>query len=154
MAARPAASGAGGRSSVDDLVTAQKDIGIPTFKLDRRAQSAKGAKCEQDIRSVSRAEAELKTRVEQMSSTFREATMRDPRRRAQGRGAPPDPQPKAGDTLPEEDAMGAAAAAMAKAVTALDALETGPALSPAMEAPNHLLKAQADVKKPEVQRQH
>ena len=38
-------------------------------------------KSEQDIHAVGRAEAELKTRVEQTSSSFREGTMRDPRRR-------------------------------------------------------------------------
>ena len=48
------------------------------------------------VRSA-RAESELKTRVEQASSTFREGTMRDPRRRAPqrgGRGAPPAPEPR------------------------------------------------------------
>ena len=153
LAQSQAAAGAGGRSSIDDLVTAEKDIVISTFKLDRRAQSAKGAKSEQDIRSVSRAQSELKTRVEQMSSTFRESTMRDPRRRPQGRGASPPPEPRAGDALPEEDDMAAAAAAMGAAIVSLDSLKTGPALAPEMEALNHLLKAQADVKKREVQRQ-
>ncbi len=83
----------GGKSSIDDLVTAQKEIVVATWKLDRRAQAAKGAKSEQDIRSVSRAETELKTRVEQTSSGFRESTMRDPRKRQpqRGRGGPPPP---------------------------------------------------------------
>ena len=49
--------------------------------------------------------------------------------------------------------MAAAAAAMGKAVTSLDALKTAAALPPEMEALNRLLKAQADVKKREVQRQ-
>ena len=49
--------------------------------------------------------------------------------------------------------MTAAAAAMAQAVTSLDGLKTGDALPPEMEALNRLLKAQADVKKREVQRQ-
>ena len=118
-----------------------------------------GAKSEQDIRSVSRAEAELKTRVEETSSSFRESTMRDPRRGRGGRqGArgepPPQPPPlKAGETLPEEDDMTAAAAAMAKAVVSLDALKTGDALSPEMDALNRLLRAQAAVKKREVTQQ-
>ena len=147
-------AGAGGRTSLDDLVTAQKNVIVSTFKLDRRAQMTRGAKSEQDIKSVSRAESELKDRVEQTSSTFRESTMRDPRRRPQGRGAPPPPQgPKAGETLPEEDQMALAAAAMEKAVSALDALKTAPALQPEMEALTHLLKAQDNVKKREVQRQ-
>jgi hypothetical protein len=143
--AQSSAMSGGGGSSIDDLVTAQKEIVVATWKLDRRAQSAKG-KSDQDIHSISRGEAELKSRVEQTSSSFRESTMRDPRR----------PQPgatRAGQTLPEEDAMTAASAAMGRAVASLDALKTSDALPPEMEALNHLLKAQADVKKREVSRQ-
>src|SRR6185503_7754990 len=70
------------------------------------------------------------------------------------RGGPPEPEPlKAGEALPEEDDMAVAAAAMGKAVGALDALKTGAALPPEMEALNRLLKAQAAVKKREVTRQ-
>ncbi|HWW82638.1 MAG TPA: DUF4175 family protein, partial [Vicinamibacterales bacterium] len=146
----------GGTGSIDDLVAAQKEVVVATFKLDRRAQAAKGAKSESDIKSVSRAEGELKTRVEQTSSSFRESTMRDPRRRQpqRGRGGQPQPEPlKAGATLPEEDEMTSASAAMGKAVSTLDELNTSGALSPEMEALNHLLKAQADVKRREVTRQ-
>ena len=49
--------------------------------------------------------------------------------------------------------MAAAAAAMGRAVTSLDALKTGGALPPEMEALNHLLKAQAEVKRRQVTRQ-
>jgi hypothetical protein len=63
-----AAGGAGGRGSIDELVVAQKEIIVATWKLDRRAQATKGAKSEQDVRSVARAEAELRTRVESASS--------------------------------------------------------------------------------------
>jgi hypothetical protein len=151
-----AAAGGGGRGSVDDLVAAQKEIIVATWKLDRRAQASKGAKSDQDIKSVSRAESELRTRVEQASSSFRESTMRDPRRRApqRGRGGPPQPEPlRAGQTMPEEDDMTAAVEAMARAVTSLDGLDTAAARGPEMEALNHLLKAQADVKKRDVVRQ-
>ena len=144
--AQSSAMAGGGGNSIDDLVTAQKEIVVATWKLDRRGQSAK-TKSEQDIHSVSRGEAELKSRVERTSSSFRESTMRDPRRRAQP-GAP-----RAGQSMPEEDAMGAASAAMGRAVASLDALKTGDALPSEMEALNHLLKAQADVKKHEVSRQ-
>src|SRR5205085_196736 len=147
----------GGQNGIDDLVNAQKEIVVSTWKLDRRARVAKGAKPEQDIRSVARAEAELKTRVEQTSSSFRETNMRDPRRQPQrGRGGQPPtgpPEPKAGETLPEEDAMTAAALAMGKAVASLDGLQTSEALPPEMDALSRLLKAQADVKKHEVMRQ-
>ena len=149
------------QSGIDDLVAAQKEIVVSTWKLDRRGRSARGGKSETDIRSVGRAEAELKTRVEQTSSSFRETNMRDPRRRAQpqrgGRGGDPEPPqppaPKAGETLPEEDHMTSAAVAMGKAVDSLDGLKTAEALPPEMDALNHLLKAQADVKKHEVMRQ-
>ncbi|HEY7283811.1 MAG TPA: DUF4175 family protein [Vicinamibacterales bacterium] len=151
-----AAAGGGGRGSLDDLVAAQKEIIVATWKLDRRAQASKGAKSEQDIQSVSRAESELKERVEQTSSSFRESTMRDPRRRAPQRGGRPGPaQPelKAGQTMAEEDEMTAAAEAMTRAVASLDALKTADARGPEMEALNHLLRAQADVKKRDVVRQ-
>ena len=150
--AQSQAQSGGGGSSVDELVNAQKEIVVATWKLDRRAQAAKAAQSAEDIRAVSRAEAELKTRVEQTASAFREATMRDPRRRPQRGGAQPD-APKAGQTLPEEDAMAAASRAMGTAIASLDALKTASALPPEMEALNHLLKAQADVKRREVSRQ-
>lgn len=149
LAQSQAQSGAGGGSSIDELVNAQKDIIVATWKLDRRAQAAKGARSEQDIQAVSRAESELKARVVQTASTFREGTMRDPRRRAAGGSD----APKAGETLPEEDAMTAASTAMGRAVVSLDALKTAAALPPEMEALNHLLKAQAEVKRREVSRQ-
>jgi Domain of unknown function (DUF4175) len=149
------AGGGGSNRQIDDLVAAQKEIIVATWKLDRRAEAAKGAKSEQDIKSVGRAEAELKTHVEETSSSFRESNMRDPRRRPQGgRGGPPQPDgPRAGQTLPEEDAMTLAATAMGKAVTSLDALKTNDAIPSEMEALNQLLRAQADVKKRQVQRQ-
>ena len=145
-------SGSGKAGAVDDLVNAQKQVVVATWKLDRRKQSAKGAQSEQDFHSVARTEADIKARVEQTSSTFRQSTMRDPRQRPQGRGAQPE-APKAGQTLPEEDAMATAAAAMGKAVSSLDALKTGDALPPEMQALNLLLKAQSVVKKQEVPRQ-
>ena len=146
----------GGNRSVDDLVAAQKEIIVATWKLDRRAEAARGAQSAQDIRAVARAESELKTRVERTSSSFRDQTMRDPRRAQPTPGVPPRPaapQPRAGQTLPEEDAMTAAARAMGTAVTALERLQTDDALAPEMEALNHLLRAQADVKRREVTRQ-
>ncbi len=140
--------GAGGSNrSIDDLVAAQKEIIVATWKLDRRSQAASGAQSEKDIRAVGRAESELKTRVEQTSSSFRDSTMRDPRR-----SQPPRPATPAG-AGPEEDAMTSAALAMGRAVESLDRLKTGDALPPEMEALNHLLRAQADVKRREVMRQ-
>jgi hypothetical protein len=148
----------GGRANqqIDDLVAAQKQVIVATWKLDRRSKAAKGAQSAEDVRSVGKAEGELKTRVEQASSSFRQSTMRDPRSRpTTGRsgGPPPTPVLRAGQTLAEEDAMTLAANAMGKAVTSLEALKTSDAVNPELEALNHLLKAQADVKHREVQQQ-
>jgi hypothetical protein len=66
---------------------------------------------------------------------------------------PQPPELKAGQTMPEEDQMTAAAMAMDRAVTSLDESKTADALPPEMEALNSLLKAQADVKRREVQKQ-
>src|SRR5262249_28982854 len=63
--------------------------------------------------------------------------------------AGPDPL-KAGQTLPEEDDMTAAADSMGRAVGSLDAFKTGDALPHEMDALNRLLKAQAAVKRREV----
>jgi hypothetical protein len=82
--------------------------------------------------------------------------MRDPRRRQtqRGRGGQSGQDAlRAGQTMAEEDEMAAAAEAMSRAITSLDALKTGQALPPEMEALNHLLKAQADVKRRQVARQ-
>src|SRR5206468_5434799 len=49
-------AGSGATGNIDDLVAAQKEIVVATWKLDRRAQNAKGAKSDQDIRSVAKAE--------------------------------------------------------------------------------------------------
>ena len=142
-------AGSGYNGSIDDLVNAQKQVVVATWKLDRRSRSTNGAQSEADVRTVSKTETDLKTRVEETSSSFRESTMRDPRR--PGRGDPAAPKP--GQTMPEEDQMTAAAGAMGKAVTSLDAIKTADALPPELEALNHLLKAQADVKKRQVARQ-
>lgn len=166
LAQTQAAMGGGsGNPQLDDLVAAQKEIVVATWKLDRRSRDAQGAKSEQDIRAVAASEAELKRRVEQTSSSFRESTMRDPRRSRPngtrpGLGPqPPQPPPPApgtpgvGQSMPEEDAMTTASKAMGKAVVSLTALKTAEAMPPEMEALNALLKAQSDVKKRQIQQQ-
>ncbi len=145
-------AGSGYNGSIDDLVNAQKQIVVATWKLDRRGQNLKGAQSPSDIRSIGRSEAELKARVEETASSLRESTMRDPRRRLQGRGESPDGA-RAGQTMPEENAMSAAVEAMGRAVASLEALKTGAALPAEMQALNALLEAQALVKKRQVSRQ-
>ena len=137
-------AGSGYVGSIDDLVIAQKQIVVATWKLDRRGRNVKGAQSAPDMRAVARSEAELKARVEETASSLRESTMRDPRRRL---------QEASGQTMPEEDAMAVAADAMARAVVALDALKTDAALPAEMRALKALLEAQALVKKRQVSRQ-
>jgi hypothetical protein len=134
-------AGSGYNGAVDELVNAQRQVVVATWKLDRRAQTASGARSEKDVRSVGRTEADLRLRVERTASSFRESTMRDPRQRLPGGGAR-----GSGAARPEENAMAAAAEAMGRAVAALDALRTASALPPEMEALNHLLKAQAAIR--------
>ncbi len=138
-------SGSGYTGTLDELVNnnntnGERQVIVATWKLARRAQDAAGPRSEQDIRTVGRTQADLKARVEQTASSFRESTLRDPGRRAPA-------TPSASQTRPEEDAMTAAAEAMGKAAASLDALSTSEALSPEMRALNDLLKAQADVKR-------
>jgi hypothetical protein len=148
-------AGAGYSGSIDDLVNAQKQVVVATWKIDRRGGSGRvrSARSPQDVRAIGRSEAELKTRAEETASSLRESTMRDPRRRLQGRGSEPSAGPRIGQTMPEEDAMTRAVEAMGRAVTALEAIDTGSALPPEMQALNALLEAQALVKKRQISRQ-
>ena len=137
-------AGSGYNGSIDDLVSAQKQIVVATWKIDRRTQASKGAQPVRDIRALGRSESDLLTRIEEVASSLRESTMRDPRKRL-GRSSDP--------TMPEEQAMAKAVDAMGRAVTALDGLKTGAALPAEMQALNALLEAQALVKRRQVSRQ-
>ena len=150
---RSQAAGGGGTQAIDDLVSSQKEIIVATWKLDRRAQASKGAQSSDDVKTVARAEAELKRRVEQAASASRASNMRDPRRRSTSGGPVPPGGPRAARQQPEEEAMGAAAEAMGRAVVALDGLKTREAVAPEMEALNQLLKAQSEVKERQVNQQ-
>ena len=113
--------GAGGSNrSIDDLVAAQKEIIVATWKLDRRAQAASGAQSEQDIRAVARAEARAEdARRADLQLVPRVDDARSAAAAAQrGAGAPGCTCGPA--DLPEEDAMTAAAIAMGEAVESLD----------------------------------
>jgi hypothetical protein len=149
-------AGGGYSGSIDDLVHAQKQIVVATWKLDRRGgggSSLRSAQSPQDVRAIGRTEAELKTRAEETASSLRESTMRDPRRRLQGRSSDSADGLRVGQTMPEEDAMTKAVEAMGRAVTALEVVNTGSALPPEMQALNALLEAQALVKRRQVSRQ-
>jgi hypothetical protein len=137
-------AGSGYNGSIDDLVSAQKQIVVATWKIDRRSQAAKGAQSPQDVRAIGRSESDLLTRVEEVASSLSESTMRDPRKRL-GRSSDP--------SMPEEQTMTKAVDAMGRAVSALDALKTSAALPAEMQALNALLEAQSMVKKRQISRQ-
>jgi hypothetical protein len=132
-------AGGGYAGAIDELVNAQRQVVVATWKLDRRARDRNGPRSEQDVRAVARTEAELKARTEQTASSFRESTMRDPRQRLGG--AAPNANQRS-----EEDAMETAVQAMGRAVTLLDEIKTAQALPHEMTALNGLLKAQAEIK--------
>ncbi|PWT81474.1 MAG: hypothetical protein C5B57_10345, partial [Blastocatellia bacterium] len=132
-------AGSGYTGAIDELVNAQRQVVVATWKLDRRALGANGVRSERDIHSIGTTEADLKERVEQTASSFRESSMRDPRTRVPG--GSPSGEPRAG-----ENEMTAASRAMGHAVESLNGLDTARALPPEMEALNHLLKAQSEIK--------
>jgi Domain of unknown function (DUF4175) len=139
FAAAQTQAGAGsGNRSLDDLVTAQKDIVVATWKLDRRQSAGRSV---DDVKAVGRAQGELKQRVEHVAAQSREVRRR--------------PRAVQGDTIgpAPDDPLTSAAAAMGRAKSALDAVKTSQALPAEMEALNHLLRAQAEVKRREVMRQ-
>ena len=121
----------GGQSGIDDLVTAQKEIVVATWKLDRRARrtprarspsrtSESVARARSRAEDARRADLELVPRIDDARSAAAQP------RAGRGGAAAADRRAelKAGETMPEEDAMTAAADAMGKAVPSLDALKT------------------------------
>jgi hypothetical protein len=149
VAAQSQAMGGGsGDRSLDDLAEAQKEIIVATWKLDARGRNARG-QSQEDIRNVSRAQAELQKRAQGAMGQLNRA-MADPRRRRSARPAGPGTPAEPSTT---DDPMTKAVAAMGKAVVELDALKTAGALPHEMTALNELLRAQAEVRKRQVQRQ-
>jgi hypothetical protein len=149
VAAQSQAMGGGsGDRSLDDLAEAQKEIIVATWKLDARSRNARG-QSQGDIRTVARAQAELQKRAQGAMGQLNRAGA-DPRRRRSAR--PAGPQPGA-EPSPTDDPMSKAVAAMGKAVEELEGLKTAGALPHEMNALNELLRAQAEVRKRQVQRQ-
>ena len=149
VAAQSQAMGGGsGDRSLDDLADAQKEIIVATWKLDARHRNTRG-QSQDDIRNVGRAQAELQKRAQGAAGQLNRSMM-DPRRRRGARPAGPQPPPEPSAT---DDPMSKAVAAMGKAVVELDALKTSGALPHEMTALNELLRAQAEVRKRQVQRQ-
>jgi hypothetical protein len=133
-----AAMGAGAAEGLEALIAAQKEIIIGTWKLDRRSNAGHS---EQDMKSLARAQGDLRTKTEQMSRPQGGALVPVFRRRD---GAP---------APPPENPVQAAAEAMRRAESELDKSQTRAALPNEMEALNQLLKAQAEIRRRQVQRQ-
>jgi hypothetical protein len=151
VAAQSQAMGGGGSGdrSLDDLADAQKEIIVATWKLDARSRNARG-QSQDDIRNVGRAQAELQKRAQGAMGQLNRA-MSDPRRRRRS-ARPAGPEPAA-EPSATDDPMSKAVTAMGKAVVELEGLKTAGALPHEMAALNELLRAQAEVRKRQVQRQ-
>ena len=139
-----AESAAGGQSpggSMDNLVDAQKQIITSTWNIERRSMAGQSA---DDVRTIAEAQAALKSKAEQISSS----------RRAR-RSATPAPENVGGPTPPavDGDPVREAVQAMGEALEQLQTERTADALPHEMAALNALLKAQAEARRREVLRQ-
>ena len=149
VASQGQGSGSGGdEDTLEDLIQQQKDIVTATWNLDRRSREA-GGRSDDDIRAVSKAQGELRTRSMTTLAQMRRAA--DLRRRntigGRGTGAA-----GAGPDLMIE-AIARAVEAMERARQQLEALRTADALPQEMNALNELLRAQAEVRRRQVQQQ-
>jgi hypothetical protein len=143
------ASGGAGGTRIEALIAAQKDIINATWSIERRSG---GGRSEADIKAVAQAQAELRTRVEQMGrGGGRE--FRDPLPQRVGpQSTAQSPRPD-GQRGRAGDPIGAAIAAMARAQQQLDSQRTGEAIPHEMAALNALLQAQAEVRRRQVAQQ-
>jgi hypothetical protein len=137
-AAQSQAQGFGGGGNFDALAQAQKDIVVATWKLVRRSPAGQSA---EDVAAVARAQAEVRARAEALAQRMR------PFGRPRARAADTPPARAAGDAMTE------AVGAMREAEAALNAARTNDAVPHEMEALNHLLRAQADVRRRQVSEQ-
>jgi len=147
VASQSQGAGSGGDSgALEDLIQQQKDIVTATWNLDRRGREA-GGRSDEDIRAVARAQRDLRGRAAATLAQMQRASDLRRRRQAGGRGG--------GQTDPDAmvEAVGRAVEAMGKAHEQLEALKTSVALPHEMTALNELLRAQAEVRRREVQQQ-
>jgi hypothetical protein len=126
----------GGGGAFEDLVGAQKELIIATWKIDRRASAGKSV---QDIKALADAQLELKGRTDQAAS--RSGAGRNPRRM------------RPGQAMEDDHPLAKAAEAMGRAHVELVGSSTSSALPHEMEALNQLLKAQAEIQRRQVGRQ-
>jgi hypothetical protein len=148
VASQSQGSGSGGDSgALEDLIQEQKDIVTATWNLDRRSREA-GGRSDDDIRAVEKAQRELRTRAMTTLGQMRRAADLRRRNTIGGRGA----ATAAGPDLMIE-AITRAVEAMERARQQLERLKTAEALPQEMNALNELLRAQAEVRRREVQQQ-
>ena len=131
------AAAAGNSQGMDDLVRIQKDIIVGTWKLEKRAAGQDRAPSSRDARTLGRAQSALQQRTEMAA---RQADMFGAMRSRT-------------EEVEEVSALGEAAAAMTRAAGALEAVKIAGALPAEMEALNHLLRAQAEVRRKQIARQ-
>ena len=139
--AESAASGQAPGGSMDSLVDAQKQIIASTWNIERRTIAGRSS---DDVRTVAEAQAALKSRAEQVSSSR-------PRRRSAT--PPPESVSQRPAGAAESDPIREAVQAMEQAVQQLQTERTAEALPHEMAALNALLQAQAEARRREVLRQ-
>ena len=132
-------TGAAGRS-LDDLIRAQKEIIVATWRLDRRARKSHSSGSEVDVKTIARAQGDLRSRALGIAGPTAAPAVARPR----------DGQATA-DASGGGDAMANAIDAMGKAEQSLDAVNTTAALPQETRALNELLKAQASNQRWQVQ---
>jgi hypothetical protein len=143
VAAQSQTSAAGAADAqIESLVQAQKAIIASTWNVERRSQ---GGRSTEDVKAIAQAQAELKSRVEQMTSGRARRPGRLPQRADSGEAQRP--------RRAEVDPLGAAVEAMAKAEETLAAERTREALPHEMAALNGLLQAQSEVRRRMVSQQ-
>lgn len=120
----------------DDLIAAQKDVVVATWKLERRAT---GGRSTEDIRAV--ADAQAAVREKTMAQAAQSGIAPGQRRR---RGPAPEPEPSP---------LLGAVEAMERATEQLRALRTADAIPHEMEALNQLLRAQAEIRRRQIAQQ-
>ena len=124
-----------GGTGLADLTAAQRAIIVATWKLDRRPDDMSA---DDDVRTVARAQGELKLRTQQALEEFS--------------GGSPGGGPPSGAAA-DGDPLALAVLAMGDAEAELDGVQTEAALPHEMTALNQLLRAQAEVRRREVARQ-
>jgi hypothetical protein len=132
------------QTDLDALIAAEKDIIAATWKLDARGRTAGDRRSADDIRAVGQAQSGLKVKTEAIAGEVARAGQ-DPRFRS--RRFQPGVGPGA------DDPMTRAVEAMGRAAAELNRLTTASALPFELDALDHLLKAAAEVRRRQVQRQ-